>query len=187
MISYSQLKKGIRILFRGQPYEILESSPMFKGRGHSVLQAKIKNLATGQTIAFTFRPSDSFEEPDLLEIELKFLYGHQGKYVFCESGVPAKRFELTRDAAGRMADFLKPEQVLKGLIFDGKLAAVSLPVKIRLKVKEAPPAIKGQSAQAATKTITLETGARINVPLFIESGDLIEINSQTGAYVKRIG
>lgn len=186
MISYSELKKGVRILLKGQPYEILDCAPMFKGRGHSVLQAKIKNLVTKETISWTFRPADNFDEPETSKIELKYLYPHRGSYFFCEKNNPQKRFELPGEKMRKKAEFLKSNQEVSGLFFKGTLIDISLPIKIALKVVEAPPVVKGQSAQAGTKPVTLETGAKINVPLFMKAGDIIEINTETGEYVKRI-
>jgi len=186
MLSYSELKKGTRILLKGQPYEIIECAPLFKGRGHSVLPSKIKNLITGAVIFWTFRPADSFEEPEISKTELKYLYPHKDRYFFSEKENPSRRFELKKEKIGKPADFLKPNQIVDGLFFEKKLINISLPIKIALKVVEAPLAIKGQSAQAGTKPITLETGAKINAPLFIEEGDVIEINTETREYVKRI-
>ena len=186
MLSYSELKKGTRILLKGQPYEILECAPLFKGRGHSVLQVKIKNLITETVISETFHPSDTFDEPEILKIELKYLYSHRNNHIFSEKENPSKRFELKEEQIGESSQFLKQNQIVDGIIFENKLVNISLPIKIALKVIEAPPAIKGQSAQAGTKPATLETGAKINVPLFIEEGDIIEINTETGEYVRRI-
>lgn len=186
MISYSELKRGTRILLKGQPIEISECAPMFKGRGHSVLQSKIKNLKTGEITSWTFRPSDNFEEPDISKIELKFLYSHNNKYFFSVSDNPSKRFELVKEQIGTPSTLLKPNQVLNGLVFEKDLVSVILPIKIALKVIEAPPSIKGQSAQASTKPVIVETGAKINTPLFIKNGDIIEINAETGEYVKRV-
>ena len=91
------MKKGIRIVINGQPYEIIESAPMFKGRGHSVLQAKIKNLKTGNILSYTFQPSDRFEEPELEKISLKYLYSHRNKFVFSRKEDPSQRFELNQE------------------------------------------------------------------------------------------
>ena len=187
MISYNELEKGVKILFKGEPYEIIEAKPLFKARGHSVLQAKIKNLITGAVLSETFHPSDNFEKPEISKIELKYLYFHRGSYVFSEKENPSKRFELKEEQIGESSQFLKQNQIVDGIIFENKLVNISLPIKIALKIIEAPPAIKGQSAQAGTKPATLETGAKINVPLFIEEGDIIEINTETGQYVRRIG
>lgn len=186
MISYSDLKKGVRILLKNQPWEILESAPMFKGRGQSVLQAKIKNLITGEAMAHTFRPSDSFEDPDIDKQELKFIYVNKDIFVFSEKDSPSKRIELEKNKIGNAGQFLKPNQIIKGLFFKNNLVAISMPIKIELKVTETPPALKGQSASGGNKPATLETGATINVPLFINSGDIIEINTETGEYAKRV-
>jgi len=185
MLSYPDLKKGTKILLKGQPYEILECAPLFKGRGHSVLPAKIKNLITGEIISWTFRPADSFREPEISKIQLRFLYSHRDKYFFCEKEKPQKRFELEKEKIEKAVRFLKENQIVDGLFFAKKLINISLPIKITLRVIEAPPAIKGQSAQAGTKPVTLETGAKISVPLFIQEGDVIEINTETGEYVRR--
>jgi elongation factor P len=171
---------------KGQPFEIIECSPLFKGRGHSVLPSKIKNLITGEIISWTFRPADVFEEPEISKIQLKFLYSHREKFFFCEKENPSKRFELKKEKIGRSVDFLKPGLILEGLFFEGRLINISLPIKVTLKVIQAPPVVKGQSAQAGTKPAILETGIKINVPLFVKEGDKIEVNTETREYVKRI-
>lgn len=186
MINYSELKKGIRILLKGEPYEIIESAPLFKARGQSVLQVRIKNLITGAVISETFHPSDSFEEPEISKTDLKYIYSHRDTYVFSEKDNPSKRFELTREQIGQSAQFLKENQLVEGIIFEENLVGISLPIKVELKVVQAPPAIRGQSAQGGTKPAVLETGAKINVPLFVNSGDTIEVNTETGEYVKRV-
>ena len=186
MISYNELKKGIRVIIDKEPYEILESSPMFKARGHSVLQTKLKNLKTGNLISRTFHPSGSFEEAEVLRKEAKFIYSHQDKYVFSEKDNSSKRFELTGEQIGEKKEFLKSNQILEALIFENEIINIALPIKINLKVTEAPPGIKGERAQSGTKTVTLETGTKINVPIFIKRGDIIEVNSETGEYVRRV-
>lgn len=186
MLSYSELKKGVKIILDSEPCEIIEASHLFKGRGHSVLQVKLKNLTTGNLISKTLRPSDIFEEAELSKIEAKFLYQHRDKFFFCETKNPAKRFDLTVEQIGEQGKFLKPNQIIEGIIFEDKVINISLPIKINLKVIEAPPGVKGGRAEPGTKTVTLETGAKINVPLFVEEGDIIEINTQTGEYARRI-
>lgn len=186
MIDYSELKKGIRIIFNNQPHEIIESFPVFKGRGHSVLQVKLKNLINGNIISQTFHPSDNFEEAELEKIKAKFLYSHRGKYWFSYQEDPSKRFELGESEIGETAKFLKPNQEVEGLVFEGKIINISLPIKIQLEVTEAPPGVKGSRSQPGTKIVTLETGAKIDVPLFVQEGDIIEINTETGRYVKRV-
>jgi elongation factor P len=185
-IPYSELKKGVKIILDSELYEIIEAAPLFKGRGHSVLQAKLKNLATGNLISRTLHPSDILEEAEISKIEAKFLYSHRDKFFFSEAKNPAKRFDLTLEQIGEQGKFLKPNQTVEGIIFENKVINISLPIKINLKVIEAPPGLRGGRAEPGTKTVTLETGVKINVPLFIKEGDLIEINTQTGEYVRRV-
>jgi elongation factor P len=186
MISYSDIKKGDKIILNKQPHEIIEASLMFKGRGHSTLQARIKNLITGTIMQDTFHPSDQFEEADLERIKVKFVYAAKGKYVFCYENDPSKRFELTEEQIGNASGFLKPNGVMEGLVFEGRVINIILPIKINLKVTQAPPGVKGDRAQGGNKIVTLETGAEIAVPLFIEQGDIIEINTEKEEYVRRI-
>lgn len=186
MINYSELRKGIKIILDNQPYEIIEFAPMFKARGSSVARTKLKNLITGNVVAKTFHPSDTFEEAELEKIELQFLYSHRDKFIFSEKNNPSKRLELTREQLEQQAGFLKQNQIVQGTIFNKEIINISLPIKISLKVIEAPPGLQGNRAEAGTKTITLETGAKINTPLFINEGDVIEINTETGEYVRRI-
>jgi len=185
-IPYSELKKGKQIIINNEPYEIIEASSMFKARGHSVLQVKLKNLITSNIISRTFHPSDIFEEAELFKIKSKFLYSHRGDYFFTEKDNPSKRFSLTKEQISPSVKFLKPNQEVKTIIFKEEIINISLPIKIQLKVKQAPPGIKGDRAQAGNKIVVLETGAEINVPLFIEEGDIIEINVEKGEYVRRI-
>jgi len=185
-ISYSELQKGVKIILSGQPYEIIEASSMFKARGHSVLQAKLKNLITGEIISQTFHPSDSFKEAEISKIKAKFIYSHQNKFFFSKEDNSSKRFNLTEEQIGSAKKFLKPNQIIEAIIFENKIINISLPVKIHLKVSQAPPGIKGDRSQAGTKTVILETGTEINVPLFIKEGDIIEINTEKEEYVKRI-
>lgn len=185
MVSYSELKRGTRILYKNQPHEIIEASSVFKGRGHSTLQVKLKNLITGSIISESFHPSDNFEQVDIIKLTAKFLYSHRYKYVFCKDN-SSDRFELKKDQLGSIAKFLKPNQKVEVIIFNNEIVNISLPVKITLKVEQAPPGVKGDRAQSGNKLVTLETEAEINVPLFVEQGDIIEINTETGEYVRRI-
>jgi elongation factor P len=204
MLSHNDLKKGIRLILDGQPYEVLDSSFVFKGRGSSIVQTKIKNLIIGNVISKTFHPGEEgFEEAEIEKIKVKFLYSNRDKFFFCEERNPSTtelpkeakvkkrftsspRFELPKETIGQSYVFLKPNEIVEGLQFKGKIINIILPIKVQLKVVEAPPGIKGDRAQGGTKTITLETGAQINVPLFVETGDIIEVNTEKGEYVKRV-
>ena len=186
MINYSELKKGDRIIVNDQPHEIIEASPVFKGRGHSTLQGKLKNLINGNIVSKTFHPSDSFEEAEVNKIKAEFIYSHQEKYVFSKKNSPGERFELTKKNIGEISRFLKPKQIVEAIVFENKIINILLPIKDAFKVIEAAPGIKGGRSQAGTKLVTLENSAEIDVPLFIKKGDVVEINLQNGEYVRRI-
>jgi elongation factor P len=108
------------------------------------------------------------------------------RFFFCEEKDPSKRFSFTEEQIGSGSKFLKPNEVMDGIVFNDKIINVVVPIKVQLKVTDAPPGIKGDTAQGGTKTVVLETGAEINAPLFIEAGDVIEINTESGEYVRRV-
>jgi len=186
MITHTDLKKGVQIIIDNEPYEILESSPMKKAQRRVVIQSKIKNLLNGSVLDRNFHQGDVFEEAEIEKKEALFLYVHKDRYFFNEKDNPAKRFDLGKELIGQAAKFLKPNQTVEEIQFQGKTINISLPIKVQLKVIEAPPGIKGDRAQGGTKTVTLESGAQINVPLFVEQGDVIELNTETGEYARRV-
>jgi len=185
-IPYPELKKGATIIYEGKPHEIIESALMFQGRGQSNLRVRLKNLIEGNTISQTFHPSDSFEEADLEKKDIKFLYQTKGQYFFCEINDPSKRFSFAEAQIGTQTKYLKPNGIVTGIIFNEKIINFVLPIKMQLKIKESAPGIKGDRAQGGTKSAILESGAEIQVPLFIDEGDVIEVNTETGEYVKRV-
>ena len=186
MLSYFDLRKGVKFILDGEPFEVLEFQQIGKAQDVVVAKTKIRNLITGKVIEKNFHQDDTFEEAEIEKVEIRFLYFHRGKLCFSELRNPSKRFEVTEEQIGESSKFLKPNQNLIGIKFQGKIINASLPIKVQLKVIEAPPGVKGDRSQAGTKTVTLETGAKINVPLFIESGDIIEVNTETGEYVRRV-
>lgn len=186
MLTHNDLKKGVQFLLDNQPYEVLESSSMFKGRGSSVMQTKLKNLITGNTLSRTFHTGDNFKEIEIEKVQVKFLYTHKDKYFFCKKDNPGDRFELLKEVIGDAVKFLKSNEIVEGVKFNDKIINVNLPIKVHLKVKSAPPGVKGDRAQGGNKSIILETGATINVPLFIEESDTLEINTESGEYVRRV-
>ena len=186
MINYNELKPGTIFILDGNPYVVLDYSFLRMQQRKPVAQTKIKNLITGKIIDRTFYSSDSFEEADIQKEKVKFIYAHRDKFVFCYENNPQKRFELSDEQIGDNAKFLKPDTTIEAMIFDGKIFNIVLPIKMDFKVIEAPPAIKGNTASGGNKVATIETGAKINVPLFIETEDIIRVNTQTGEYGERI-
>ncbi len=186
MLKHNELKKGVLFILSGQPHQVVESSLMYKGRGSSVMQTKLKNLITGNTVAKTFHQGDEFEETDTSFISLTFVYVNKDKYVFSHKDEKSNRLELTKEQVGNGAQFLTQNQEVKGVLFNEKIIGIDIPVKVQLKVTEAPPAVRGNRAEAGTKQVTLKSGAIINTPLFVESGDLVEVNTTNAEYVRRV-
>ena len=187
MINYNDLKPGTVFILDGQPYQVLEFNFLRMQQRKPVAQTKIKNLISGKIISRNFQPSETFEEASVDYRAVKFLYNHRGKFVFCEEKDQSKRFELDEEQIGGMSQYLKPNSSVDVMEFDGKIININLPIKMDFKVIESPPGIKGNTAQGGTKVVKIETGAMINAPLFVEQGDIIKINTQTGEYVERVG
>ena len=115
-----------------------------------------------------------------------FLYTNKGEYWFRDKQDAKMRFALTEEQIGEGAKFLKPNTIVDAVVFDNTIISLRMPIKVELLVKEAPPALRGNTAQGGTKQITLETGAVINAPLFVNEGDLIRVNTELGSYVERV-
>lgn len=186
MLSYFDLRRGIRFILEGQPYEVLDFKQVGKAQDVVVAQTKIKNLLNGKITERSFKEGEVFEEADLAKKDIKFIYTSKGKFFFSEADNPGKRFELTEEQIGVGARFLKKNETLAGIVYENNVINAVLPIKVQLKVIYAPPGVRGERSQAGNKPITLETGATINAPLFIENDDIIEVNTETGEYARRV-
>ncbi|MBI2635686.1 MAG: elongation factor P [Parcubacteria group bacterium] len=186
MLSINDLQNGTYIVYENAPYQVLEVRHLHIGRGGSSIQTKLKNLKTGQVLARNFKPADMFEEADVEKRKVKYLYNHRDEYWFAEEKNEKNRFIIKVDVLGDIIHFLKPNTMVEALNFKGEILTITLPIKMDFKVIEAPPATRGNTAQGGTKTVTIETGAQIVVPLFVSEGDIIRINTQTGEYVERV-
>ncbi|MEK9157735.1 MAG: elongation factor P [Patescibacteria group bacterium] len=171
--------------YEGQPYVVMETHHLKMQQRRPVVQTRMKNLLNGKSLERNFAQSDVFEEADIERQKVKYLYAHRDQYWFAYEKDPAKRFELKSEILGDSAKFLKANTMIDAIAFEGTIISIELPVKMEFKVTEAPPAIRGDTAQGGVKQVTIETGASINAPLFINSGDIIIINTQTGDYVER--
>jgi elongation factor P len=186
MLSYTELKKGALFVLDGDPYEVIESGFLRMQQRKAVVQTKIRNLVTGKILDRNWQASDYFEEAEIEKKDVLFLYGHRGEYWFSEPGNPKNRYSLKEELIGGGVKFLKPNTTVQTVWFNGKIIKVTLPVKMEFKVTEAPPAIKGNTAQGGSKQVTIEGGATVTAPLFINEGDIIKINTETGEYVERV-
>ncbi len=183
MLKHSDLKPKVKFILDGEPWEVIDSTFIFKGRGSSTLQAKIKNLINGKVVTKTFHQNDKFEEAEIEKEKVRFLYSKNKKYYF---QLNEKIFEIDESVLSNKALFIKKGDEVQGIFFEDRLIGIELPLKMQFKVISSPPGLRGGREQPGTKPVTIETGAIINVPLFINEGDIIEINTETGEYVRRL-
>ena len=186
----SDLKKGSFIIVDGAPYVVVSLVHSHIGRGGAVFQTKIKNLKTGVILERNFKPGDSLGEAEITKMQAVFIYERRGEYWFHQLSNPANRFFINADALEGKSILLKPKMEVVALKHikgeKEEIINIELPIKADYKVIEAPPNIKGSTADGGRKTVTLEGGLKVNVPLFIQEGDIIRINTETGEYAERV-
>ena len=189
-LDYDEIKPRKYILVDGQPFEILESHVARTQKRKPQNQVKMRNLLNGKVIPGTFHASDTAEEADISKREALFLFANKGEYWFCDPNDRSKRFEISADIIGDGAKYLKENTLVDTKIFEyddeEQVIGITLPIKMTFLVKEAPPVIKGNTASGGGKLVTLETGAQITTPFFIEVGETIVVNTDTGEYVERL-
>ena len=182
----NNLKRGTLVVIDSDPYLVMHISHQHIGRGGSSAQIKIKNLVNGKVFDRTFKSSDQFEEAEVTKLDSQFIYSRNNEFWFNESNKPSERFSIEEGVIGESAGFLKPKMAVRAVQFKGKIINVELPVKVEYEVTDAPPKIKGNTAQGGSKQVTIETGVKISTPMFIETGDVIRVNTETGEYVERV-
>ncbi|HRY30889.1 MAG TPA: hypothetical protein P5328_00655 [Candidatus Paceibacterota bacterium] len=191
MLAYNEIKERKYIILEKQPYEVLSSHVFRKQQRKPVNQTKLRNLITGSMRVETFHANDSVEEAELDVKKIKFIYKRfnprekRNEFWFSEVENP-NRFEITESLIGDAHRFLKDGLEIDALIFEDQIIGIKVPIKIEYKVTEAPPAVKGNSVTGANKQVKLETGLTINAPIFINEGDVVRINTETGEYVERV-
>src|SRR3989344_7681719 len=185
MLEYSEIKERKYIVFENEPWEVISSHVFRKQQRKPVNATKLRNLITGRITEISFHVSDKVEEADIDKKEVKYLYTNKGEYWFSEANDPSKRFQLLEEVIGPATKFLKPNILTTAMLFQDKVIGLTLPIKMELRVIKAHPATKGNTAQGATKTIKLETGAEIQVPMFIKEGDIVRVNTETSEYADR--
>jgi len=186
MLEYNEIVERKFIILDGAPYEVVSSHVFRKQQRKPVNATKLRNLLTGKITERSFHQSEKVEEAEIISREIKYLYANKGEYWFSEINDPSKRFRLETDMVGAQGKFLKQNSVVKVLVFNENIIGLKLPIKVELKVTEAPPAVKGDTVTGGTKQITLETGAVINAPLFVNEGDVIRVNTETEEYGERV-
>lgn len=189
-LDYNEIKPRKYIVYNDEPFEILESHVARTQQRKPQNQVKMRNMLNGKVIPGTFYASDQAEEADILKREAKFIYASRGEYWFCDPNNPKNRYTISEEIIGNASKFLKADTIVDLLIFEyedeEKIIGLKLPIKMTFLVKEAPPTIRGNTSSGGGKLVTLETGAQITTPLFIEAGEKIMVNTETSEYVERV-
>lgn len=191
MLEYNEIKPGKYIVWQDEPFEVLESHVARTQQRKPQNQTKLRNLISGRLVPATFHATDKVPEADVSKRTIKFIYASKGELCFSEIKDPSSRFFLEESLVGDKVKFLKANIEVDALTFtndddEERIIGIKLPVKMDFIVKEAPPSIKGDTASGGGKAVTLETGAVITAPLFINAGDVIRINTDTGLYTERV-
>ncbi len=184
MIDTAQFKKGLKIEIEDQPWEIVDFQHVKPGKGTAFVRTRIKNLLTNNTIDKTFRSGDKVGTPECEEIECAYMY-FDGNYHFMNQET-FESFDIPPEAVGDNKNFLTENLKVAILMFRGKAIAIELPNFIIAKITFCEPGVAGNTAQGATKLVTVETGYSVQVPLYISETDVLKIDTRDGRYVERV-
>ena len=185
MLNISDIKVGTIMQFRGSPHEAIFVEHSKQGRGGAILRTKLRNLENGAIIENTFKGADRVDEANLTYKKAQFLYSEGDKLVFMDNNT-FEQSELSKATVGTSANYLKEETSVDLVVINGNVVNARLPIKVDLKVTYTEPGYKGNTQSTAFKPATLETGAEIQVPLFIDNGEMIRVDTRTGTYVERV-
>jgi elongation factor P len=182
--STNEFKAGLKVMLDGDPCSILENEYVKPGKGQAFNRVKLRNLKTGRVVEKTFKSGDSLPGADIVEIEMEYLYNDGELWHFMVSDT-FEQHAISGNLIADAAQWLKPQDVCVVMLWNGQPLSVTPPNFVTLAVTETEPGVKGDTVSGATKPATLETGAVIRVPLFVNVGDLLKVDTRTGAYVSR--
>ncbi len=185
MYDTSDFRNGLKIEIDGTPFEIIEFLHVKPGKGGAFVRTKLKNLQTGAVLNKTFRSGEKVGKPDLVDRHMQFLYSQGEDLVFMDLET-YEQFTIESEKIADKAKFLKENMEVDVLYYKNQPISVDLPTFVELEVVDTEPGFKGDTATGGTKPAVLETGAKINVPLFINIGDKLKIDTRTGQYVERV-
>jgi elongation factor P len=184
VVSTAEFKKGLRIMFDGQPYAIVDFQHVKPGKGGAFVRTKLKHMRLGKVIDNTFRSGEKVDLVDFDDKTMQFLY-KDDRYNFMDTE-SYEQVSLSADEVGDARDYLKENIEVQVLYIDGSPVTVELPNFVEIAIARTDPGVRGDTAQGGTKPATLETGAVINVPLFLNEGDVVKVDTRTGDYLGRV-
>ena len=184
-LTASDLRKGLKLEIDGEPYLVVDFEFSKPGKGQALYRCRLRNMITGSQFDRTYRSGDKFNAADMEEQSMEFLFKEGKRYTFMNTS-SYEQIEMTEEQVGEAINYLTENLVVNMLLFQGRPIGISLPNFVELKVIQADPWVKGDTAAGATKPVTLETGFVLQVPLFIEEGEVLKVDTRSGAYVERV-
>lgn len=172
-------------MYNNEPYEVLSSHIFRMQQRKPVNQTKLRHLVSGKVNEISFHQNETVTEADVGRMQAKYLYTNRGESWFAEEENPKNRFKFAEEAVHDQVQWLAPNTSVEVLTIDENPATIKIPIKVELEVTDAPPSVKGNTATGGNKIVTLSTGAKVDAPLFINVGDIIRINTDTGSYTER--
>jgi elongation factor P len=185
MYSTAEFRKGLRIELEGKPYLMVDFQHVKPGKGGAFVRTKLKNMINGRVVDQTFRSGEKVGRPDLEEKEMQYLYRDGEHFVFMDNATYDQVF-LSKEQVGEQSQFLQESITIKVLYYNKEPLGLELPTFVELAVTAAEPGFKGDTASGGSKPATLETGAVIQVPLFVSEGDKIRVDTRSGTYIERV-
>ena len=185
MISAGDFRNGVTIELEDNIYQIIEFQHVKPGKGAAFVRTKLKNIKSGGVVEKTFRPTEKCPQAHIDRKDMQYLYADGDLFYFMDT-VSYDQIALDKDTIGDALTFVKENEMVKVCSHDNKVFAVEAPLFVELEITETEPGFKGDTAQGATKPAVVETGATVNVPLFVNQGDVIKIDTRTGEYLSRV-
>lgn len=185
MYTCADLKKGLKLMIDGEPHVIVQFDFTKPGKGQALYKCKLRNMITGSLFDRTYRSGETFEPASLEERDMQYLYQDEAGYVFMDQK-SYDQVHLSEETLGEARNFLIDNMEVKVLMFENRAIGITLPNFVNLRVTHAEPWVKGDTAAGNTKPATVETGYALQVPSFVEEGELIQIDTRTGQYVTRV-
>ncbi len=185
MIDTGDLRKGLIIEHEGALQRIVDYQHVKQGRGSAIVRLTMKNLRTGSNTTQTFQAGSKFPVVRLERQRVQYLYPEDERYVFMDLD-SFEQFELNRETLGDTLNWIKEQDTLDLLTYNGEPIDIEIPITVELRITQSDPGIKGDTATGGTKPATLETGVTVNVPLFVNEGEVIKVDTRTGQYLERV-
>lgn len=185
MVNVNDIKNGMTVEDEGNIYQVLEFSHVKPGKGAAFVRTKLKNVINGGVVEKTFRPTEKFPQARIDRVDMQYLYADGDLFNFMNMET-YDQIAVDKTTVGDSLKFVKENEVVKICSYNGSVFAIEAPLFVELEITETEPGFKGDTAQGATKPAIVETGAQVNVPLFVEQGDKIKIDTRTGEYLSRV-